>query len=99
MDSKQGEFTMAIDSLERMERLLAIAQEEGIRVRNEWLGGIRGGLVRIGSDPILFVDDSLDLQEQLRQTCIALSQLDWRDSQWWDEIQNLLMLSEISPAS
>jgi hypothetical protein len=55
---------MAIDSLERMERLLAIAQNEGIRVRNEWLNGVRGGLVRVGSEPILFIDDSLELQEQ-----------------------------------
>jgi hypothetical protein len=81
---------MAIDSLERMERLLAIAQNEGIRVRSEWLNGVRGGLVRIGSEPILFIDDSLDLQEQLRQASEALSQLDWRDSEWWDELQQLL---------
>ncbi len=81
---------MAIDSLERMERLLAIAQNEGIRVRNEWLNGVRGGLVRVGSEPILFIDDSLELQEQIRQASEALSQLDWRDSQWWDEIQHLL---------
>lgn len=87
---------MAIDSLERMERLLAIAQSEGIRVRNEWLGGIRGGLVRIGTEPILFLDDSLGLAEQLQQTQAALSQLDWRDSQWWDEIQGLLDLTEPS---
>lgn len=81
---------MAINSLERMERLLAIAQEEGILVRNEWLGGVRGGLVRIGKEPILFIDDSLDLPDQLHQAKAALSQLDWRDSQWWDEIQELL---------
>lgn len=85
---------MGIDSLERMERLLAIAQSEGIRVRNEWLGGIRGGLVRIGSEPVLFLDDSLDLPEQLQQARVALSQLDWRDSDWWDEIQALLELTE-----
>ncbi|MCU0708590.1 MAG: hypothetical protein MUF23_09880 [Pirellula sp.] len=81
---------MAINSLERMERLLAIAQEEGILVRSEWLGGVRGGLVRIGKEPILFIDESLDVPEQLQQAKMALSQLDWRDSDWWDEIQNLL---------
>jgi hypothetical protein len=85
---------MGIDSLERMERLLAIAQSEGIRVRNEWLGGIRGGLVRIGSEPVLFLDDSLALPEQLQQARAALSQLDWRDSDWWDEIQGLLEMTE-----
>lgn len=84
---------MLNDPLERMDRLLAIAQAEGICVRSEWLGGIRGGLVRVGSEPILFVDDSLDLHEQLRQASSALAQLDWRDSQWWDEIQTLLEIS------
>jgi hypothetical protein len=73
-----------------MERLLAIAQHEGIRVRNEWLDGVRGGLVRIGSEPILFIDDSLDLHEQLRHASAALSQLDWRESEWWDELQDIL---------
>lgn len=87
---------MAIDSLERMERLLAIAQSEGIRVRSEWLNGVRGGLVRIGNAPMLFIDDSLELQEQLRQASEALSQLDWRDSEWWDELQDLLNLTEVS---
>jgi len=82
-----------------MERLLAIARSEGIRIRSEWLGGVRGGLVRIGSDPILFVDDSLDLHEQLRQASAALAQRDWRDSQWWDEIQGLLELSLTSHVS
>lgn len=85
---------MGIDSLERLERLLAIAQQEGIHVRSEWLGGIRGGLVRIGAAPVLFIDDSLDLQEQLRQASAALSQLDWHDSQWWDEMQNLMDLAQ-----
>jgi hypothetical protein len=90
---------MSNDPLERMERLLAIAQAEGIRVRNEWLGGIRGGLVRVGSEPILFVDDSLDLHDQLRQASAALAQLDWRESQWWDEIQALLEMSLATNAS
>jgi len=81
---------MIHDSLERMERLLAIARQEGIQIRSEWLGGIRGGLVRIGAYPVLFLDDSLTLPDQLEQARSALAQLDWRDSHWWDEMESLL---------
>ncbi len=82
-----------MNSLERMERLLAIAEEGGIQVRNEWLGGVRGGLVRVGETPILFVDDSLEVQEQLAQARSALARLDWSESQWWNEMETLLQES------
>jgi hypothetical protein len=77
-------------SLERMERLIAIAESEGIQVRSEWLGGVRGGLVRLGRVPILFVDESLGVREQLEQTCGALGQLDWAETVWSDEMRELL---------
>jgi hypothetical protein len=77
-------------SLEQMERLLSIAENEGIRVRREWLGGVRGGLVRVGREPILFVDESLGIGEQLEQTKHALSQLDWSDTRWADTMRVLL---------
>ncbi len=80
----------SISRLEQLERLLEIASEEGIEVRNEWLGGIRGGLVRIGRSPILFVDQSLPVPEQLEHVRSTLSQLDWTESEWWDEIERLL---------
>ena len=77
-------------SLDRLERLLDIATEEGIAVRREWLSGVRGGLVRVGRTPILFVDESLSDAEQLDQVRNSLELLDWTESQWWDEISLLL---------
>jgi hypothetical protein len=79
-----------MQSVDRLERLLEIASSEGISVRCEWLGGVRGGLVRIGRNPMLFVDASTSVPEQLEQVQASLSQLDWTESQWWDEIHLLL---------
>ncbi len=79
-------------TLDRLEKLLEIASNEGIAVRCEWLGGVRGGLVRIGKVPILFVDESLTVPEQFQQSREALGQLDWSESEWWDEMSQLLEL-------
>ena len=83
-----------MQSVDRLERLLEIASNEGILVRCEWLGGVRGGLVRIGKRPILFVDESISVPEQLEQVRESLGQLDWTESDWWDEIHDLLELSK-----
>ncbi len=74
----------------KLDRLLAIAQEEGIQVRREWLRGVRGGLVRILRTPILFVDDSLSLPEQYEQVKKALEQLDWSETPHAEEMLALL---------
>ena len=79
-------------TVERLERILEIAADEGIAVRCEWLGGVRGGLARIGKTPILFVDESLSVPDQLDQVRQSLVLLDWSESQWWDEISSLLEL-------
>jgi hypothetical protein len=81
-----------IQTLDRLERLLEIASEEGISVRCEWLGGVRGGLVRIGKTPILFVDESLSITDQFEQVRGSLSLLDWCESEWRDEMSQLLEL-------
>ena len=82
-------------TLDRLEKLLKIAANEGIVVRCEWLGGVHGGLVRIGRVPILFVDESLTVPEQLEQSKNALNQLDWSESEWWDEMSQLLDLRTV----
>lgn len=69
-----------MNSLETLETMLAIAQEEGIQVRSEWLSGVRGGLVRVGSQAILFVDEALSVPEQLEQVRSALGVLDWSET-------------------
>jgi hypothetical protein len=79
-------------TLERLEKMLEIAENEGINVRCEWLGGVQGGLVRVGKAAVLFVDESLTVPEQLEQSRAALNQLDWTESEWWDEMSQLLDL-------
>lgn len=69
-----------MNSLEALETMLAIAQEEGIEVRSEWLSGVRGGLVRLGSKAVLFVDQALTVPEQLEQVRGALGALDWSET-------------------
>jgi hypothetical protein len=51
----------------RLERLIAGAKAEGIRVRSEWLAGEAGGACEIGGQPWIFVDLSLSVEEQLGQ--------------------------------
>ncbi|MCY3006610.1 MAG: hypothetical protein NTV29_11640 [Planctomycetota bacterium] len=69
-----------MNTLEALETMLAIAQDEGIEVRNEWLSGVRGGLVRVGSKAVLFVDQALSVPEQLEQVRGALGALDWSET-------------------
>lgn len=87
---------MARTSLEKLEHLLSILAAEGIQVRREWLGGVRGGLVRVGRQPVLFVDESIGIVEQLEQLRAALTQLDWSETQWADAMPELLGLPEPS---
>lgn len=77
-------------TIEKLERALEIAGEEGIEIRREWLRGVRGGLVRVRHTPILFVDDSLTAAEQWEQTRRALRQLDWSEIASADEMLALL---------
>jgi hypothetical protein len=76
-----------MNSLEALETMLAIANEEGIEVRSEWLSGVRGGLVRVGSKAILFVDQSMSVPEQLDQVQAALSALDWSETPHGEQMQ------------
>lgn len=77
-------------TLDRLERLLEIVSSEGIQVRREWLRGVRGGLVRMGHAPILFVDESLTIPEQYEQVRQALRQLDWTETEFGFEMEQLL---------
>jgi hypothetical protein len=77
-------------TLDRLGRLLEIVEAEGIQVRRDWLRGIRGGLVRIGRQPVLFLDESLTIPEQFSQVSDALSQLDWTETEYCAEMAQLL---------
>jgi hypothetical protein len=77
-------------TLDRLERLLEIVETEGIQVRRDWLRGVRGGLVRIGRQPVLFLDESLTIPEQYAQVREALLQLDWTETENGGEMARLL---------
>ena len=79
-----------LNSVESLELMLAIAKEEGIQVRSEWLSGVRGGLVRVGEQPYLFVDESLSVPEQLAQVRSALGVLDWSETSHAQAMAQLL---------
>lgn len=77
-------------TLDRLERLLDIVETEGIQIRRDWLRGVRGGLVRIGRQPVLFIDESLTIPEQYVQVREALLQLDWTETEYGEEMARLL---------
>lgn len=77
-------------TVDRLQRLLEIAESEGIQVRREWMRGVRGGLVRVGSSPILFLDESLSIKEQCQSALSALGQLDWSETEFGREMSALL---------
>jgi hypothetical protein len=77
-------------TLDRLERLLEICESEGIQVRRDWLRGVRGGLVRLGRQPVLFLDESLSIPEQYSQVRDALLQLDWTETEYCAEMSQLL---------
>lgn len=79
-----------MNSLEVLETMLAIAQDEGIEVRSEWLSGVRGGLVRVGDRAILFVDEALSVPDQLEQVRGALGVLDWSETPRGDQMVECL---------
>jgi hypothetical protein len=77
-------------TLDRLAQVLEIAETEGIHIRKEWLRGIKGGLVRIGNQPILFVDESLPIPEQFESVRKSLSRLDWSETDRGAEMVRLL---------
>lgn len=59
-------------TVERLEQVLAVAQQLGYQVRQEWLGGSGGGSCEIKGRKVLFVDLALSALEQLDQAADAL---------------------------
>lgn len=56
-----------MNTVERTERALALAEERGFRIRREWLGGAGGGLCQYGGQKWVFLDLAQSAQEQLEQ--------------------------------
>ena len=62
-----------MDLAGRLESLLTLAEEIGIVVRAEPMGGEGGGLCRLKGKTILFVDTSADLATRYDRTVAAMA--------------------------
>lgn len=59
----------------RLESLLAVAEQIGVDVRAEPMGGEGGGLCRLRGKPVLFIDTSADLATRYDRTVAAMASL------------------------
>ncbi len=64
-----------MDLARRLESLLTLAEEIGLDVRAEPMGGEGGGLCRLKGRLILFVDTSADLATRYDRTVVAMANL------------------------
>ena len=66
----------------RLEALLTLAEEMGIDVRAEPMGGEGGGMCRLRGHRVLFVDTSADLVTRYDRTLAALAPLEELDQRY-----------------
>ncbi len=71
----------------RLEALLTLAEQIGIDVRAEPMGGAGGGLCRLRGQRVLFVDTGADLETRYEKTLAALAPL--------PELEDRFILPEI----
>ncbi len=64
-----------MDLHSRLEALATLAEEIGLTVRRESLGGDGGGYCVVRGQRILFIDTSADLETSYERTLEALAQL------------------------
>jgi hypothetical protein len=76
-----------MDLSTRLESLLTLAEQIGIDVRAEPMGGTGGGLCRFRGKQILFVDTAADLEIRYEKTLVALAPL--------PELESRFVLPEI----
>jgi hypothetical protein len=71
----------------RLDALLSLAEQLGIRVRREPLGGEGGGLCTLRGERFIFLDTSADLETRYERTLSALAGL--------SELERLYIVPEI----
>ena len=76
-----------MDLSSRLEYLLTLAEQIGIDVRAEPMGGTGGGLCRLRGNQVLFVDTAADLEIRYEKTLAALAPL--------PELEDRFVLPEI----
>lgn len=59
-------------SVDLLDEALDLARSAGFEVRDQWLGESKGGVCRVGSKWILFVNLSLTAEDQLHGLIVAL---------------------------
>lgn len=71
-----------MDLGQRLENLLTVAEEIGVDVRAEPMGGDGGGLCRLKGKLVLFVDTSADLATRYDRTLTAIATLPELDQRY-----------------
>ncbi|HOB74450.1 MAG TPA: hypothetical protein PKG54_07980 [Phycisphaerae bacterium] len=71
-----------MDLSRRLEALLELAEQIGIDVRAEAMGGGGGGLCRLKGRRVLFVDTAADLATRYDRTLAALAGLEEIDAHY-----------------
>lgn len=59
-------------TVEQLEHAVALAEQLGYRIRQEWLGGSGGGACEFAGQKWIFIDLALNSVEQLEQVKDAL---------------------------
>ncbi|QDV91481.1 hypothetical protein RAS2_25810 [Phycisphaerae bacterium RAS2] len=62
-----------MDLHDRLDALLTLAEQLGLSIRRESLGGEGGGLCRIKGQSVLFLDTAADLETRYERTLAALA--------------------------
>lgn len=62
-----------MDLHDRLDALLNLAEQLGLSIRRESLGGEGGGLCRIKGQSVLFLDTAADLETRYERTLAALA--------------------------
>jgi hypothetical protein len=71
-----------MDLANRLDQLLAVAEDIGLDVRAEPMGGEGGGLCKLRGQRVLFVDTSADLATRYDRTLTALAPLPELDERY-----------------
>jgi hypothetical protein len=73
---------LTVDLQARLDTLLTLAEELGLTIRREPLGGSGGGFCVLRGRRILFVDTSADLEARYEATLAALAPLPEMDAHY-----------------
>ena len=71
-----------MDLQSRLDELIALAEQIGLAIRRESLGGTGGGLCVLKGQRVLFLDTSADLETRYERTLAALAPLSDLDSRY-----------------